>query len=740
MKKTLSAILAFLMVITILPSFTAFAAETEGTCGENATWVYDAVDATLTISGTGVINSEQPWEAYIDEIKTVIIKDGIEGIDDYAFANHPALEEVLISESVTNLGKYIFSNCNALSFQVVILSDIATIPEGMFWGCRRMTITIPTSVTRIEEYAFETLPFRVFYEGAEENWNNIIVEDNNVDFSQVAIEYNYKSSIFEYMKNSKTENTVEITKCTSSIFYLVIPEKIDGYTVTEINDSAFLNSNIDYVVIPNTVTTIGDSAFSGSCIREVTIPDSVTLIDDEAFFDCRSLRRITLPNKAMDICVSAFSNTPYYRDETNWENGLLYIGNHLIEAKEDITGSRTVKSGTKTIAEAAFYKSRLTSVTISSGVEIIGAYAFLKSYVEQVWIPEGVTKIGHNSFQETFISQIILPSTVKSIGGAAFKDCSCLRKITIPYGVTQLEQGTFYGCGALTEVVIPSTVTSISDWVFDTCHNLKNIYYSGSSAQWNKITISVCNDALDTAKVHYNYKLPNGWAKENGYWYYYRNGVILTNTWQKDSVGWCYLGTDGKMVTNKWVKDSVGWCYVGPNGYCVTNKWVKDSIGWCYLGANGQMATNQWIKDSVGWCYVGPDGYCVTNKWVADSHGWCYLDANGRMVTNKWIKDSVGWCYVGSDGYCVTNKWVKDSVGWCYLDENGRMVANAIVSDSNGVCFVGENGYWEFDVLVYDGYGYLYFDETGYMVTDTWIEIDGDSYYVGSDGYIVVPE
>jgi len=204
----------------------------------------------------------------------------------------------------------------------------------------------------------------------------------------------------------------------------------------------------------------------------------------------------------------------------------------------------------------------------------------------------------------------------------------------------------------------------------------------------------------------------NGWTLENGKWAYYENGTKLTNTWKKDSKGWCYLDADGYMATNKWIKDSQGWCYVGDNGYCVTNTWKKDSKGWCYLDANGRMATNKWIKDSQGWCYVGADGYCVTNKWVKDSKGWVYLDANGRMVTNKWVKDSKGWCYVGADGYAVTNCWKKDSKGWCYLDENGSMTKNEWVKDG---------GKW------------YYLDSNGYMVTGTKI-IDGKTYKFNSSG------
>ena len=205
----------------------------------------------------------------------------------------------------------------------------------------------------------------------------------------------------------------------------------------------------------------------------------------------------------------------------------------------------------------------------------------------------------------------------------------------------------------------------------------------------------------------------NGWIKEDSKWYFYENGVAVTNKWMKDSIGWVYLDADGAMKTNAWVMDSVGWCYVGDNGYAVTNCWKADTKGWCYLDAQGRMATNKWIKDSVGWCFVGTDGYCVTNCWKKDSIGWCYLDENGRMATNRWVRDSVGWCYVGADGYAVTNCWKKDSVGWCYLNNNGSMTKNAWVQDG---------GKW------------YYLDGNGYMVAGKSLTIGGKIYTFGNNG------
>ncbi len=61
-----------------------------GTCGENLTWVFDDSTGALTISGTGEMedydgNNEAPWTLIKDNIKEVIIENGVTGIAKRAF-------------------------------------------------------------------------------------------------------------------------------------------------------------------------------------------------------------------------------------------------------------------------------------------------------------------------------------------------------------------------------------------------------------------------------------------------------------------------------------------------------------------------------------------------------------------------------------------------------------------------------------------------------------------------------
>ena len=125
---------------------------------------------------------------------------------------------------------------------------------------------------------------------------------------------------------------VSIAKYIGTETDIVIPEKIDGYTVAAISDNAFKNQNIKSVIMPDTIEEIGESAFEGcekleyikispsvEFIREKAftncislsdvdfgeINDNLRLIDEDVFAGCKSLKELTLPGSTIyDISTS----------------------------------------------------------------------------------------------------------------------------------------------------------------------------------------------------------------------------------------------------------------------------------------------------------------------------------------------------------------------------------------------------------------------------------------------------
>ncbi|MBQ4592072.1 MAG: leucine-rich repeat domain-containing protein, partial [Clostridia bacterium] len=119
------------------------------------------------------------------------------------------------------------------------------------------------------------------------------------------------SGDFEYSVN-EDGRTATITGFVGTVTGdLVIPEKIDGYTVTSIGDYAFYNCYgfTGSLTIGDSVTSIGNYAFNNCSgfTGSLTIPDSVTSIGNSAFYYCSGFTgSLTIPDSVTSIGNSAF--------------------------------------------------------------------------------------------------------------------------------------------------------------------------------------------------------------------------------------------------------------------------------------------------------------------------------------------------------------------------------------------------------------------------------------------------
>ncbi len=148
--------------------------------------------------------------------------------------------------------------------------------------------------------------------------------------------------------------------------------------VVEIGSYAFSGcTDLVSITIPDSVTRILGFAFNNcSGLTSITISDGIASIDSTAFSGCTGLTSIVLPNRGIEIGSTTFVETAYYKDQSNWFDNMLYIGNHLIKATT-ISDSCQIKNETLSIAEAAFENCvNLTNIQIPANVVVIGKGAF----------------------------------------------------------------------------------------------------------------------------------------------------------------------------------------------------------------------------------------------------------------------------------------------------------------------------------------------------------------------------
>ena len=283
---------------------------------------------------------------------TYSIRKGTKIICDEAFGwskiiGCRSLTDIVIPNSVTNIGDYAFSGCRSLT-DIVIPDSVTNIGDCAFWNSRSLTdIVIPNSVTSIGDNAFEYC----------ESLTDIVIPDSVTSIGKWAFE-----------------------GC-SSLSSVVIPD-----SVTSIGNHAFAYcESLTDIVIPDSVTSIGDNAFAYcESLTDIVIPDSVTSIGDNAFRHCSSLSSVVIPKSVVNL-----NGNPFCR----WDGELKCLSPYFIYDNKVLFD----KDKSKIIA---FRDKNTTSYVIPDSVTRIGESAFRGcSFLNSVVIPDGVTSIGEYAFR-----------------------------------------------------------------------------------------------------------------------------------------------------------------------------------------------------------------------------------------------------------------------------------------------------------------------------------------------------
>ena len=119
-----------------------------GSCGQALTWSLGTA-GDLTVSGTGDMASftatGAPWAEYRDQVKLVIVGQGVTSIGSSAFQDCKNLETVSLPGSLTALGKAAFLRCGELT-NVKLPASLKSVGEDCFTGCEKLELLNLTGV------------------------------------------------------------------------------------------------------------------------------------------------------------------------------------------------------------------------------------------------------------------------------------------------------------------------------------------------------------------------------------------------------------------------------------------------------------------------------------------------------------------------------------------------------------------------------------------------------------------
>lgn len=290
-------------------------------------------------------------------------------------------------------------------------------------------------------------------------------------------------------------NTIAITDYNGYDTEVTIPSKIDGYTVTGVENMD--TSNIKKIVMPDTVTYIGESAFADSSdgvpLEEVVLSKNLKTIGPWAFSGCFELKSIDIPESVNEIENGAFSgcySLKNFNVSKNTNFGDRVFGNYPWTSIPALNDDYNVWLYDENASDFFVwngclfaYRGNSKTPVIPSGVCGIGDEVFENSDITGVTIPEGVRYINNGAFKNcTSLKNVKIPKSVQKIGEYAFYECSSLSSVTFSVGLKSIENNAFGYCEALKKVVLPEGLEKL-DGAFYGCYNLENITFPSSLSE-----------------------------------------------------------------------------------------------------------------------------------------------------------------------------------------------------------------------------------------------------------------
>lgn len=338
------------------------------------------------------------------------------------------------------IGAGAFSNTPITEIEMATPCD--SILGGTFSDCPNLTkITIGEGLKYIGDKAFANSPVK------EANLPSTLRDISSTAFTGY-------SSYCPFVNDIQPENHIRYI---GKVAYQCVDRDLEEYTIKDgtvtLADELFESSQGNAFHIPASVEQIGSRVFAGTQIKTLPEMPGLKRIGDEAFYQCKNLKKVTIPETVEYIGGGAFYgcsniwsltyNAINAECERLMESNIplekIVIGDKVRRLPRGIFSGReftevTLPACLERIDEFAFYGCKnLTTINLSDSIRYIGDDAFYGcSSLKNIHWPLRLTTIGSRAFRQTALETISLPEGVTSVGDGAFYICPFAKTVYIP--------------------------------------------------------------------------------------------------------------------------------------------------------------------------------------------------------------------------------------------------------------------------------------------------------------------
>lgn len=371
-------------------------------------------------------------------ITSIIIPEGVEEIQKYAFYNCSGLKSVTLPSTIKYVREYAF--CKDVKLETINLEKVIVIGRQAFKECVKLNNIDLTNIYAIGDDAF-----------------NGCKALEKVDLTTLR---NTGKQAFKDCVNLSEVVLSENTKLSMAMFVNAGLTSVDIYEKVEVPAFCFaMCEKLEKVTINNDIINIGKGAFSDcSKLTSVIFNARVDAIGEQAFYNSTALTKIVLPNNNVRI-----GNYCFYKCEQLTE--IVFLENTFISEVEGSVFQDTNVTTFTVDANNSNYKSSGELLLDATGKIIIFAAPY-KEYGDY-YIDEKYEEISDGAFTGTSITSLTISNKNMVIGAFAFANCELLGVVTLPIeGVSSIGKHAFNYASKLEKIENLDKVKIVADYAF----------------------------------------------------------------------------------------------------------------------------------------------------------------------------------------------------------------------------------------------------------------------------------